>query len=53
MVLGMPTTRDEKTERLEYRAWQPRGVIEVALLWRRQALRTSTRPAHCYEGWNG
>src|SRR5215471_1190180 len=37
MVLGRPTKRDEKAERLEYRAWQPRGVIEVALLWRRQA----------------
>jgi len=31
MVLGGPTTRYEKAERLEYPAWQPRGVIEVAL----------------------
>jgi len=32
-----PTTRDEKDERLEYRAWQPRGAIEAVSLWRRQA----------------
>src|SRR5260221_40413 len=46
MVLARPTTRDEKDERLEYRAWQPRGVIEAVSLWCRQA-RVRVWPGRC------
>src|SRR5258708_3788077 len=37
MGLARPTTRDEKDERFEYRAWQPRGVIEAVSLMCRRA----------------